>query len=300
MISIFAIPKAFQGHNGIIQRNAIESWTLLKPTPEILLYGDDSGTEETAKELGVRYMGTVERNEYGTPLVQDLFHKAREQSTTELLCYANSDIILMNDFNDAYSRAASAIQEFVMTGQRWDMDIQAPLDFTEGWERRLMSRVESTGRLHEPTALDYFIFPRKSFETMPPFAIGRPVWDNWFLYHFRVRGFPVIDATSSITVVHQDHDYNHVPARTGLAWEGPEADRNRELCGGYHHAFTLSDRTHRLTRNGLIPVHFWENWHQRLLRYSVLYPEKRIRGKAVRSFLWRLKGPLKRFAIKNS
>jgi len=44
MLTLFALPKPFRGRNGIIQQNAIRSWTLLEPTPEIILFGDEFGT----------------------------------------------------------------------------------------------------------------------------------------------------------------------------------------------------------------------------------------------------------------
>ncbi len=50
-------PKAFQGHIGVIQRNAIASWARLQlprqPRPEIILFGNDTGTAKVACELGV-------------------------------------------------------------------------------------------------------------------------------------------------------------------------------------------------------------------------------------------------------
>ena len=39
-LTIFAMPKAFSGHTGMIQNNAIRSWARLDPKPEILLFGD--------------------------------------------------------------------------------------------------------------------------------------------------------------------------------------------------------------------------------------------------------------------
>ena len=53
MLTLFTIPKAFVGHIGDIQRNAIKSWTLLRPKCEVILLADDSGTSEVAEELGV-------------------------------------------------------------------------------------------------------------------------------------------------------------------------------------------------------------------------------------------------------
>jgi hypothetical protein len=43
-MTIFAIPKPFIGQIGVIQKNAIASWTKLSPRPEIILFGDEIGT----------------------------------------------------------------------------------------------------------------------------------------------------------------------------------------------------------------------------------------------------------------
>jgi hypothetical protein len=58
MITLITCPKPFRGHSKIIQRNAIKSWTLLEPKPEILLMGDDEGTAEAAAEFGARHVRT--------------------------------------------------------------------------------------------------------------------------------------------------------------------------------------------------------------------------------------------------
>ena len=86
---------------------------------------------------------------------------------------------------------------------------------------------------------------------LPPFAVGRPGWDNWMIYHARGRKMPVVDATESTLVIHQNHAYGHVKQGTGAAWEGPEGNRNLDLIGGEERIFTLADATHRLTRGGL-------------------------------------------------
>ena len=59
MLTLFAIPKHFRGHFATIQRNAITSWTRLTPRPEILLFGDEEGTGEIARELGLRHFPEV-------------------------------------------------------------------------------------------------------------------------------------------------------------------------------------------------------------------------------------------------
>jgi len=77
-LTIFAIPKAFRGHIGVIQRNAIETWTRMRPAPQVLLFGDDEGVAEVARDLAVSHVRQVQRNRWGTPLVSDLFGQAQE------------------------------------------------------------------------------------------------------------------------------------------------------------------------------------------------------------------------------
>jgi len=76
MLTLFATPKAFRAHTGIIQRNAITSWTRLNPRPEIILFGDDEGTSAIARELGLRHVPEIAHNHTGAPMLDDLFAKA--------------------------------------------------------------------------------------------------------------------------------------------------------------------------------------------------------------------------------
>ena len=76
MLTIFTTPKPFLGHTGIIQRNALESWRRLRPTAQILVFGDAEGAAEAAAAAGVRYVREIETNEYGTPLVSAVFAEA--------------------------------------------------------------------------------------------------------------------------------------------------------------------------------------------------------------------------------
>lgn len=46
MITIFTTAKPFRGHDGVIQRNALESWEFLDPNVQVILFGDDEGTDE--------------------------------------------------------------------------------------------------------------------------------------------------------------------------------------------------------------------------------------------------------------
>src|SRR5882724_6501538 len=247
MLTIFATPKPFRGHIAIIQRNAIRSWTLLRPACEVILMGNDEGTAEIAAEFGVRYVPDIARNTFGTPLVSDLFKQAQQLSVNNFFCYVNSDIILMSDFMQALQRVVDQKNRFLLVGHRWNFDIKEVLEFTPDWEEQLRSQVKKFAILAGANAIDFFVFPRDLLGEIPPFAIGRPVWDNWMLYRARSLSVPLIDATPVVMAVHQNHDYSHHPQGKAGLWNGDEQLANDKLTGGAEHKFLLSDATHVLT-----------------------------------------------------
>lgn len=253
-LTIFIATKPFvDAHTVTVQRNAIRSWMQLGPEVEILLIGDEHGIQEEAANLGVLHLPDVKRNEYGTPLISSIFSLARENNDSRLLAYVNADILLMPDFLQGARTGLDKWDNFMIVGQRWDMEIQEELDFSSGWENRLHERIERKGRLHPRGGSDYFIFPRTCFEDIPDFAIGRAGWDNWMFYESRRRGWPVIDATGSINIIHQDHDYSHLP--DGQAhYRLPETSENIRLAGGPRSIFTLLDVNYQLVDGDIRPV----------------------------------------------
>ncbi|MBK8781500.1 MAG: hypothetical protein IPO22_06775 [Anaerolineales bacterium] len=68
------------------------------------------GLAEAAKELGVKHIPTVARNDSGTPLISSMFQLARENSNSELLCIINADMVLMPDFVEAAKQVKSQVE----------------------------------------------------------------------------------------------------------------------------------------------------------------------------------------------
>ena len=219
-VTIFAIPKAFRFNIGVIQRNAIQSWKALLPSPRILLLADDEGTAETAREFGLEHIPHVARSEFGTPLLDSAFALAHEAVREGWMTFLNSDIILTSDFMPAIGRVD--FDDFLITGRRSDALVFDPIDFKDpSWEAALKERVSRTGGLSGPTALDYFVFPHHMFPKVPPFAVGKGWWDHWFPAEALRRGATVIDATPAVLAVHQRHDYLATQeARRNQAWLG--------------------------------------------------------------------------------
>ena len=253
LITLFSAPKPFTDpHIALIQRNAIKSWTRLSEV-EIILLGEETGLPEAARDLGVQHLPNVARNESGTPLISSMFQLARdasERSHSDLLCIINADMILMPDFLEAARRACSLREKFVLLSQRWDLDVTEPLDFSGEWQKRLSSRVHRQGALHRPAGSDFFLFPKSCYTNIPDFTIGRAGWDNWMIYKARKEKWSVIDCTPSVMIVHQNHDYSHLPGGKPH-YEHPDTNENIRLAGGEANIrYTILDATHQLSADG--------------------------------------------------
>lgn len=156
----------------------------------------------------------------------------------------------MPDFVEAAKQVMNLKDRFVLLSQRWDLDITQPIDFTEGWQDRLSSIVHRKGTLHRPAGSDFFLFPLSSYLDVPDFAIGRAGWDNWMIYKAHKEKWPVIDCTPSVMIVHQNHDYSHLPGGKPH-YEHPDTNENIRLAGGQAAVrYTILDSTHQLTKDG--------------------------------------------------
>ncbi len=216
LITLFSAPKPFTNpHIATIQRNAIKSWTLL-PNVEVILFGDEKGLVEAAHELDVKHIADVKCNKSGTPLISSMFQLVRENSTSELLCIINADMILLPGFVEAAEQAVKLKDKFVLLSS------------------------------------DFFLFPKFCYIDVPDFTIGRAGWDNWMIYKARKENWFVIDCTPSVRIVHQNHDYSHLPGGKPH-YEHPDTNENIRLAGGQANIrYTILDATHQLVDGKLI------------------------------------------------
>lgn len=285
MLTIFSAPKAFQGHVGVIQENAIRSWLSLSPTPKIILFGDDAGTEEFAHRVGVQAVTAVETNSHGTPLVSNMFSQADSLAAGEVLAFVNADIVLTQASIEAVRIAQGWSQRFLLVAQRHDVDVRRLMEFDEGWERRWAADAVAAGKLHSPGAIDWFVYPRGQYRDMPPFAVGRTAYDNWLLWHTVASGVPLIDATSFVTLIHQNHDYSHSKLDT---WDGEEAHENRRWIRHWTNYYSITHATWKIGPDGRIGRA--SDWKYRLARPRQLLSHAVRVTRPLRSRLrtWRL------------
>jgi len=255
LLTIFTAPKPFtNSHINIIQRNALGAWTRIKDV-EVILIGDEPGIPEAAREFGVRNVATVERDEKGIPLVSSVMEIGHKFSQSPVLCYANADMMLMSDLVTATRLVTQQTKNFLIVGQRWDLELTEPFDFRNSWESRLKSEVVKRGVFYSPWGIDYFVFPRNLYIEVPNFTIGRPAWDNWMVYHARGTFGLAIDATREVLAVHQNHDYSHLPGNKP-PYGSEVAKTNLAKAGGRRCVFNVLDTNKELEHGKIIPPKF--------------------------------------------
>lgn len=239
---------------------------------EVFLCGDDAGVAEAAAQAGARHLGGIACNEFGTPLLSDAFRRVAEASGADAFCYVNGDIILSE--NPARIVRLIARRPFLALSRRINIGASAPLDFAnKEWREKLGKLVREKGVPGTESQLDVMLFSRTDcLLHLPPFAVGRPAWDNWYVYNAWKHGVAIVDATQLMPVIHQDHDYSHVPCGRNAQWEGPEGDRNRQLAGGFDNLFTILDSSHLLSPDGLRHARAPEHVERRMDRVKQYHP----------------------------
>ena len=251
MITIFSIPKPFAGHIGLIQRNALASWRRLAPDVSVILFGRDHGVAEAAAEFGAGHVADFPANFYGTPLVSAAFQLATAHATTPFVMYANADMLFDESLLHGV-RSVAGLPQFLLSGRRWDCDITQSLVGADDatWAAVFAQRAQC-GRLHGPAGMDFFVFPRSLAVPMPEFAVGRVGWDGWLVWKCRMEGILVVDATGTVSAVHQNHDYSQL--KLGYQHRrGPERDLNIRAAGGLSHLLTLREADRHLVDGQLV------------------------------------------------
>jgi len=233
-MTIISVPLPFEGVTDIRQRNAIRSWMLVEPRPEIVLFVDEKGTNEAAEEFGLCHVPDVDDNTVGDISIRSVFQLGDELATNDLIMFADTDVILMSDFAPVIDYIVKHHDDFTVCAGRWSARISTAIDFSSPeWEEQVHSAVYKQHNYGS----DFTIYRRGFFHDIPDFSIGQGYWDGWFMGHTLRRGAALINIADVCKVVHQDHG----PSRWN---KRPHKQRNRRLSG--KHVAWASDATVRL------------------------------------------------------
>ncbi len=248
----------------------------------MILFGNEAGVADVCSEMGLLHVPDVATNEFGTPLLGDIFDRAQNLARHDSTCFLNADIVLTGRNIAAIHAVRRWGHPFMVVGQRLDLDvtglISAGSDVAE-WATNIAGPDPVSAGDHY---IDWFAFLRGRLTGLPPFAIGRPGYDNWLLWHAAASGMDLVDATAFAPIYHQRHDYGHVGRKVDV-WRGPEAVRNRLMVGHWSRFHTIADAHWMLNAEGeVVPARGW--------RYRLARPRRALSHALsfTRPLRWRL------------
>lgn len=278
MITFITTAKPFRGNNGVHQINAIRSWKRLHSEIEILLCGDGAGYEDVVRRFDIIHLRDVKTTELGTPLVSSMFELAEKFGKHRRKVLINCDIILAEDFLTTFIEIERYLPIFLMVGQRWSVNIEnihkdgVAIFDRVGWVDDLCRQ----GRLFGCHGIEYFAYTGFTWEAIPPFAVGRPRYDNWLIYHCLLHKIPVVDVTDFVTAFHQEHNYAHLAGGDEEFRGGIESRRNIALAKDLQYYCTIQDAQFRYT-DGKLERNWCRGDSERCVQvYQMLHPDFRM------------------------
>ena len=111
------------------------------------------------------------------------------------------------------------------------------------------------------------------------------------IYAGRKNGWPVVDGTPSIMIIHQNHDYSHLPGGQPH-YKLPETFENIRLAGGKRTIFELQDVNRRLVDGKILPAPL--SW-SKFWREVEIFPLVSLHSYALGQLFYAVFHPLKAY-----
>lgn len=263
MITLFTTAKSFDGEARQRQFNALRSWKALHPEVEIFLFGKGSGYSQAAAELGLVWVENIATGESGCPRIDRMFAHIDQYAKHPVRAFLNCDILLLGNILDAVQRVD--LTRYLMVARRVNLDLREFIVGESEWQERLTQAIRRDGQIGRPTAIDMFLYRGDVWQDLPPLVVGRAGYDNFLVYHCRLNRVPVVNASDTVTLVHQNHDYSHVAGGVQEVWNDSDALRNYDATGSRDRLFSILDADWRLTGKGLCRTRCDGDWRRHAL-----------------------------------
>ena len=273
-LTIISTPRPFHNEYKTIQENAISSWINIRGEKEIILFDKSSFDDESMKYYHNVFIDDIRKNKFGTPLISSMIEEGQKIGNGDLFCFINCDIILPVNFIEVIKSCNDKYEKFLMVGHRHDLELNKPIDFSKKNEvEAFWEYAKTNGEKHGPWGIDYFVFNKGVYNSIPDFAIGRFMYDNWLIWNARRNRIPVIDASNDIMVVHQNHDYNTKNFSGEMSVrKSDEAKENKRLFGDAWN-FGIQASTLKIIDGKVLEKASSEEKKWYLFRLRKVYPE---------------------------
>ncbi|MCS7162222.1 MAG: hypothetical protein NZ958_02675 [Bacteroidia bacterium] len=251
MFTLISTPKPFREPHIISQQlQALESWLLLRPRPQIIYIGKEEGAEDICRQYGIELIPEVARSLTNAPLLNDLLRRGEQVARYSILAYVNADIVIAPILTQAIQIVQRRWKRFVIIAAPYLADLTG-LQIREGFEQEALNRVK---KLPTVAGADLFVFPKGVYEAVPPLAVGRLSWDNWLMCDPLLRRIPVIDATEFVPTFHPMEEYSthyaEYLSETTQSGEGWQRIRQK-FKEDTERNLSYTDNAHRIGRSAM-------------------------------------------------
>ena len=287
VISFLSSPKSFDGQVGKIQKNAIRSWQNVHPDAEVLIYGDSIGAKAVCQELGVNHVADIHCSQSGVPYFNSIVEHAKIHARHDIQVYLNCDILMCDRMINAVT--GINLSNYLIVGQRIDLADGVQLSMSPSlWKDELQHLVEDgKAVLHLPSGMDYFVFTRGMWQSLPPLVIGRGGYDAALVADCLRHKIPLIDATYAIPAFHQFHDYGHIAGAQQQVLRGKDAIDNYTIHNIKHSRPNSADAEWQIIHGKLVKCFGRGDWLRRIELYFRFVVGWSSVGLSLR-LLWRL------------
>ena len=193
--------------------NTLRLWSQLTPSVRPILYYSPgkqmlSGLHRLARSLGweVYQCPAVSSTPGRLPVLRQMFlHAQQTGARTAFYGYANGDIV----FDESLMTTLRALRPYtkifrrlLLVGRRINYKMQPNEAISQLSEVKRLARL---GTWFMSTALDYFVstYDGYPWRDIPDFVVGRVGYDDWLVANAIAREIPVVDASASLTALHQ-------------------------------------------------------------------------------------------------
>ena len=197
-----------------LYRRTLKNWANLLPFVQPVLFkvANEEANEDLlneARKLGWMIEDVPEMGVNSTlPVLKSIFLKAAQINKSPFYGFANGDILFPSGLIETLCFLHEGIPwaRYLLTARRINVNLTyIPDSFAND---QMVNMVRKKGRLFIPNAIDLFVVSANSYpwHKVPPFVIGRIVFDNWLIANGLLNNISIVDITRTVPLLHQTDD----------------------------------------------------------------------------------------------
>ena len=203
-----------------VYTNTIRNWAAFLPHIQPVLFTtfETGPVIDIAKEYGWYILPNPAVNEFGIPILKDMYLAAYKRFNTTFYGYANGDILFdvgLDETLCTVSEHISSINTTLLFGVRRNYELLPEADYSNDplWPPSRIAQLvqkNQTKMFRARGAYDYFFVTKDyPFHKFKPVVISRPGFDTYFAAITNIQDLTTVTGTGSIMALHQtDHDGN--------------------------------------------------------------------------------------------